>query len=56
MMKYIGNGTSVVPGLPLRDLTDKEVKKHGKDFILSTGLYEEEAKKTAKKTVKKDGE
>ena len=53
MMKYIGDGKSVVPGLPLRDLTDKEVKKHGKDFILSTGLYEE--KKAATKTVKKDG-
>ena len=55
-MKYIGDGSKVVPGLPLRDLTNEEVKKHGKAFVLSTGLYEEPKKKTAEKTVKKDGE
>ena len=38
MLKYIGRGSSL-PGIPARDLTDDEVKRFGKTFLLSTGLY-----------------
>lgn len=36
---YKGNGFFV--SIPARDLTPEEVKKFGKDFLLSLGLYEE---------------
>ena len=52
MMKYTGDGKQFAPGLPMRDLTDDEVKQHGKETIVSTGLYKE-IKKTAEKTVKR---
>lgn len=39
-LKYIGNGTAL-PGIPARDLSDDEVKRHGGTrFLVSTGLYE----------------
>ena len=42
-LKYIGNG-GFVAGVPARDLNTTEVKKYGKAFLLSTGLYQEEVK------------
>ena len=39
-LKYIGGG-SYVPGLPARDLTEKEAKQYDLVVLLSTGLYEE---------------
>lgn len=40
MLKYIGNGASII-GIPARDLTDDEVKEHGGVVVLvKTGLYE----------------
>lgn len=53
-MKYIGNG-EWLPGVPARDLTKEEVKQHGKDYLLSTGLYEQ-IKPAKKAAAKKDGE
>lgn len=48
-MKYIGNG-SFIPGIPARDLTAAEVKKHGQSVLLKSGLYKKRAtKKEAKK-------
>ena len=45
MLKYNGKGffggDENHPRVPARDLTDKEVKKYGKRFLLSLGLYEE---------------
>ena len=38
-MIYKGNGFFV--SVPARDLTESEVAKFGKDFLLSLGLYEE---------------
>ena len=38
-MKYIGNG--FIPGIPARNLTLAEVKRFGKEYLLSTGLYVE---------------
>jgi len=38
-MKYIGKG--FIPGIPARNLTLAEVKRFGKDYLLSTGLYTE---------------
>lgn len=40
-MKYIGK--SFLPDVPARDLTDKEVEKFGRDFLLASGLYVDEA-------------
>ena len=40
MLKYIGNGW--IHGVPARDLTDEEAKKHGKKRLLASGLYIEE--------------
>lgn len=36
--KYIGNG-AFIPGVPARDLTDEEVRKHGEKTIKDSGLY-----------------
>jgi len=41
-MKYIGKGFIV--GVPARDLTEEEVKIHGKGKLLSSGLYKEDKK------------
>ena len=38
-MKYIGKG--FIPGIPARNLTLAEVKRFGKEYLLSTGLYVE---------------
>jgi len=38
-MKYIGKG--FIPGIPARNLTLVEVKRFGKEYLLSTGLYVE---------------
>ena len=43
MLIYIGRGAFLY-GVPARDLTDKEVKKHGKDKLLESGLYEKPKK------------
>lgn len=37
MLKYLGGG--YIPGIPARDLTDKEVQKFGNELLVSTGLY-----------------
>lgn len=39
MLKYIGQ--SSLPGIPARDLTDAEGARHGKAWLLATGLYVE---------------
>ena len=36
-MKWLGNGFYV--GIPARDLTAEEVKRFGREFLLSLGLY-----------------
>jgi hypothetical protein len=47
MLKYIGNG--FIPGIPARDLSDDEVKKHGGvKLLLSTGLYAKPKKEKKK--------
>ena len=38
-MRWLGNGFLV--GIPARDLTAEEVKRYGREFLLSLGLYEE---------------
>lgn len=43
-MKYIGVDKSL-PNIPARDLTDEEVKKFGRRFLLASGLYEEDKPK-----------
>ena len=40
MLKYVGNG-SWLPGVPARDLSDAEVKRFGRAFLLESGLYTE---------------
>ncbi len=55
MLKYIGKGFIV--GIPARDLTNEEVKKHGGvKFLLSTGLYAKPKGKIKVKVVKTIGE
>lgn len=39
MLKYIGH--SSLPGIPARDLTETEVSRFGKAYLLTTGLYVE---------------
>ena len=51
-MKFIGDGTRIVPGIPPRDLTEEEVKRFGEKLLLQTGLYEKEKPaKSGKKAV-----
>jgi hypothetical protein len=38
---YIADRLSWIPEIPARDLTPKEVKRFGKEYLLSTGLYVE---------------
>lgn len=39
MLVYIGNG-DFIPGIPARNLSDEEIKKHGGEaYLLSTGLW-----------------
>jgi hypothetical protein len=53
MTALIYTGTAAIPGVPARDLTAEEVKEHGKERLLKSGLYEEPKKETAKKDGKK---
>jgi hypothetical protein len=53
MMKFIGDGKRIVPGVPPRDLTTAEVEKFGEKLLLETGLYE---KQKPKPKGKKGGE
>lgn len=46
---YIGNG-AFLPGVPARDLSAAEVKKHNEQELIASGLY----KKPAAKKVKVD--
>ena len=41
-LKYIGPDRVI--GVPACDLTHEEVKKHGREFLLSTGVYREHKK------------
>lgn len=43
MLKYIGGG--YIKGVPARNLTDEEVKEFGKDRLIESGLYVEDAPK-----------
>lgn len=52
MMKFIGDGKNIVPGIPPRDLTAAEVKQYGKELLLATGLYQETKPKAKQKAVK----
>jgi hypothetical protein len=48
MLKYIGRG--VIPGIPAKDLSDDDVKKHGgKEALIKTGLYAEPKPASPKK-------
>ena len=49
-MKYI-IGSGSLPGIPARDLTDDEVLKFGRVFLLKSGLYQDE--KPVKKVIEK---
>ena len=51
-MKYI-IGSGSLPGLPARDLTDDEVLKFGRLFLLRSGLYQDEKEKPVKKVIEK---
>ena len=49
-LKYVGEKGRFIPGVPLRDLSDKEVNMFGADRLLASGLYKpEQKKKPAKK-------
>lgn len=39
MLKYTGQGFIV--GIPGRDLTDAEVKKYGREWLIRSGLYKD---------------
>jgi len=54
MLKYTGGGyNGTRPELPVRDLTEEDVKElGGEEFILSTGLYEKVEDKKATKARK----
>jgi hypothetical protein len=45
MLRYIGKRW--LPGVPARDLTEDEVKTHGKARLLASGLYKEARGKPA---------
>ena len=45
MLIYIGGG--FIHGVPARNLSDEEVKQHGKARLLASGLYKEPAKPKA---------
>lgn len=47
MLRYIGGGYLV--GVPARNLTDEEIKEYGKDRLLKSGLYVEDAPKASRK-------
>lgn len=59
MLHYVGKAS--LPGIPARDLTDKEVERlGGAQFLINTGLYakpEPPQKRTSKpKETAQDGE
>jgi hypothetical protein len=58
MMKYNGKGffggDISHPRVPARDLSDKEVEKFGRDFLLSLGIYDEIPKKKEVKDAKQE--
>lgn len=51
MLKYTGGGYGGTrPEIPVRDLTDEDVKElGGEEFLISTGLYEKVEKKKSRK-------
>lgn len=49
-LQYI-KGSGSLPGIPARDLTEDEVKKFGRAFLLKTGLYYEDKPSTNRRTV-----
>lgn len=53
MLIYVGKGAFIVD-IPARDLTDEEVKKYGKKYLLKSGLYVEPDKPESKEEVKDD--
>lgn len=46
-LKYVGKAW--LPGIPARDLSDEEVKKHGAERLLKSGLYEKYPRKKKEK-------
>ena len=44
MLKFVGSG--FFDGVPMRDLSDDEVKKFDKELLLKSGLYIEEKEVT----------
>ena len=57
ILKYIGKGKGVIPGVPARDLNYKEMLAGGGyDFLIRSGLYErfEEDKPKRKYKSKKE--
>ncbi len=41
MLKYIGDG-AWLPGIPARDLSDREVQQYGEELLLRSKLYSKE--------------
>lgn len=42
MLKYTGGG--ILVGVPARDLSDEEVRRHGRARLIATGFYVEPEK------------
>jgi hypothetical protein len=46
--KYVGHGDEFIPGIPARDLSDKEVKELGiEEDVKASDLYKKESAKKA---------
>jgi hypothetical protein len=55
-IKLIYKGGGFIPGVPARDLTEKEVREHGGVRVLTAhGLYEEKQEKQPAAKADKDG-
>jgi hypothetical protein len=44
MMMLIYQGGGAIIGVPARNLTDDEVKEHGRERLIESGLYKEPEK------------
>jgi len=57
ILKYIGKGIGILPGVPARDLNYKEIlAAGGYDFLINSGLYERVEKTTKRHYKKKEDE
>jgi hypothetical protein len=54
VLKYVGKEKGILPGVPAKDLTYKEVKMFGGyNYLISTGLYERVEQEKPKRTYHK---